>query len=476
MKNNFKIEGTKIITPGGGELLIKGVNVNGPGWVFPRDTLPDMELILDVWKFNAIRLCAAIGWEFAEKNNKDLDGIIRAFTDRKIIVMLEAHDYTGSYPPENEGYRRSHDAYVYPMPVFKDWWVDKAKRFKENPYVWFNIMNEPGPDDSRASAESWYKIHCEIIEAVRGAGAENIIVLDEHGWGQGSGYRGGKEGYASAIIKMGPALNEKYNNLLYSLHVYDAWYDGKADFDNYFGDARGLGLCVILGEFGVGKENISQHSAIKSMYDSAIPNNIGRIYWAWDDGGLPLTVSKSGCGWEIDRTDGEKPGNLTWAGEMVWLDSHGLLESPVPDYKLPLLPNGGFKDGMTGWQNWGRCSVKDGVLLGRPGNVLAVDFGGAGGAGRLIELKPGKRYKFSAWGKNSAAANTASTAGIKYSSIDNPGYENHETLSFTENEWTHKSLWFTAPDEFASASSAFIWKIDANTIFYITDMELIEID
>jgi hypothetical protein len=472
MKNNFKIDGAKIIAPDGGELLIKGVNVNGPGWVFKRDTLPDIELILDVWNFNSIRLCAAIGWEFATEHNKDLDGIIKAFTDRNIIVMLEVHDYTGSYPPD-EGYRRGHDAYVYPVSVFKDWWIDKANRFKENPYVWFNIMNEPGPDDSKASADSWYKIHNELIEAIRTAGAENIIVLDEHGWGQGSGYRGGIDGYASAVIRMGPKLNEKYDNLVYSLHVYDAWYDGKLDFDNYFKDAKDLGLCVILGEFGVGKGNISQHSAIKAMYNSAIPNHIGRMYWAWDDGGLPLT--ENGCGWAIDKTDGTMPDNLTWVGKVAWLDTHGLLEAPVPEYNLPLLPNGDFKDRMTGWQNWGRSSVKDGEPLGKSGNVLSVDFGGAGGVGRLIELKPGTKYQFSAWGKNSAAANTASTAGIKYSSADNPGYQHHETLSFTENEWTYKSLEFTTPEVFASASSAFIWKIDANTIFYITDMELVEI-
>jgi hypothetical protein len=199
------------------------------------------------------------------------------------------------------------------------------------------------------------------------------------------------------------------------------------------------------------------------------------MYWAWDDRGLPLTQNGSGCGWDIDKTDGSMPENLTWVGKLVWLDNRGLLEAPVPDYELPLLPNGDFTDGMTGWQNWGRSAVKDGAPAGRPGNVLAVDFGGAGGAGRLLELKPGTKYRFSAWGKNSAAANTASTAGIKYSSADNPGYQHHETLSFTENEWTHKSLEFTTPNAFASASAAFIWKIDANTIFYITGMELIKL-
>ena len=76
----------------------------------------NVEQIVDVWKFNSVRLCAAIGWEFATENNKDLDGIVKAFTERKIIVMLEVHDYTGSYPPD-EGYRRGNDVYVYSKSV-----------------------------------------------------------------------------------------------------------------------------------------------------------------------------------------------------------------------------------------------------------------------------------------------------------------------------------------------------------------------
>lgn len=475
MKNNFQVKGTKIIDPGGQELYIKGVNINGPGWVFPRDTLQDVDLIIDTWQFNAVRLCTAMGWEFAKNNNTDIDSIIKAFTSRNIVVMIEVHDYTGTYPPE-EGYRSGDDVYVYPMTVLKQWWIDVANRFKDNPYVWLNIMNEPGPDDSKASAETWYKVHEEMIDAIRKTGAENIIVLDEHGWGQGSGYRGGKEFYASAIIRMGPSLNKKYENLLYSLHVYDSWYDGQKDFERYFTDAKDLGLCVILGEFGVASGNISQHNAVRAMYNASIPFGIGRMYWAWDDRGLPLTYSESGCGWDIEEQNGKMPSNLTWVGSLVWQDNRGLLDVPVPEYNLPLLPNGDFNDDMTGWQNWGRCLVEDAEPHEKTGNVLSVGFGGAGGSGRLLELKPGQKYKLSAFGKNSAEANIASCIGVKFGSAENPDYLQHETISFTEKEWKHKSITFTTPNVFASAPSLFIWKIDANTIFYVTGINLIEHD
>jgi hypothetical protein len=332
---HFRVDGLKILDPQGNEFLIKGVNVNGPGWCFPRDTLQDVHLITDVWKFNTVRVCAAIGWEWAQSYNKDLDPIIKAFTEKNIVVILEIHDYTGIYPPE-EKYVDIHShtqtkKYIPSISQFKQWWTDKAECFKDNPYVWFNIMNEPGEGSSKESADLWLKNHRELIKTIRSTGAQNIIVLDEHDWGQGAGYTGGKESYDSAIIRMGQEINKEFENIVFSLHVYDRWKDGFERFGQYFNDAQELGLCVILGEFGVGKENEAQANAIMNMYNSAIPRNIGRLYWAWDDTALPMTSDN--CGWQIDRTDGEKPGNLTWAGELVWLDIRGQLGVPVPQYK-----------------------------------------------------------------------------------------------------------------------------------------------
>jgi len=334
MNKHFKVDGIKILNPDGNEFLIKGVNINGPGWCFPRDTLQDVELIIDVWKFNTVRLCAAIGWEWAKNFNKDLDPIIDAFTKRNIVVILEVHDYTGIYPPEKE-YRdehtySKHNKYIPSMSEFKEWWIDKANRFKDNPYVWFNIMNEPGADIDKKSADLWLESHTELIETIKSTGAENPIVIDEHAWGQGNGYLGGSSSYDSAIIRMGGELNKKYKNLIFSLHVYDTWKDGESRFNQYFSDAHKLGLCVILGEFGIVRNNKTQASAVMAMYNSAIPKNIGRMYWAWDDTALPMTTAN--CGWRIDRTDGEKPGNLTWVGELVWLDNRGLLTAPVKNY------------------------------------------------------------------------------------------------------------------------------------------------
>jgi hypothetical protein len=187
---SFRVDGTKVVGPGNNEFLIKGVNVNGPGWCFQRDTLQDVELITNVWKFNAVRLCAATKWTWAANYNTDLDAQIKAFTEKRIVVMLELHDYTGIWPPleDTGGYTTPQGDVIRPLRDLKAWWVDKANRFKDNPYVWFNVMNEPGSDDSEKSANLWFDVHDAVIEAIRATGAKNIIVLDDHGWGQASGY------------------------------------------------------------------------------------------------------------------------------------------------------------------------------------------------------------------------------------------------------------------------------------------------
>ena len=38
--------------------------------------------------------------------------------------------------------------------------------------------------------------------------------------------------------------------------------------------------------------------------------------------GCCSATDNHGGGWEIDTTDGTRPGNLTWLGDRVWIDNH----------------------------------------------------------------------------------------------------------------------------------------------------------
>jgi hypothetical protein len=355
---------------------------------------------------------------------------------------------------------------IRPLKDLVAWWVDKAERFKDNPWVWFNIMNEPGAGNTLEEAEMWYHVHDVVIQAIRDTGAENIIVLDDHNWGQAAGYFGGRESYDSAVIRKGPALLEKYGNLVFSLHVYGAWTDGASRFDRYFNDAKELGLAVVLGEYGVMRNCIGTHNAVWNMLNAALDHNIGRIYWAWDDNALPLVEGENGRGYMIDRTDGEMPGNLTWVGEMVWLDNRGLLTAPIPmfDLGLPLVINHDFEDGMTAWHNWGGVSVVQGAS--HDGSAcLLVERGVVGGGGQTVHIQPNTTYRFTVWGKGNAQV------GVKFRIDDSDPYERHEGIDFNDDEWVERHIEFTTPNEIFGAS-IYIWKSGRNVEFFLDDVRL----
>ena len=477
---NFKVEGSKILDLDGNELLLKGVNINGPGWCFSRGTMQDVSLIVDVWKFNSVRLCAATKWDSWAKNynnnaTDNFDTIIKAFTEKGIVVIIENHDYTGIWPT-NEPQRLNSSDVAPPLSDHIAWWVDLAERFGDNPYVWFNIMNEPGSGCDQQQAEKWFDVHDQVIAAVRAAGTDNIIVCDEYDYGQGGGYMDRGTGWCSAVIRKGPALSAKYDNLVFSLHPY-GWTDGKSRFDAYLNDAKELGLCVIFGEYGVATNSLAGSNATYNMFNAAIEHNIGRMYWAWDDSGLPMCNSGQNRGWSINRTNGTKPTNLTWAGGLVWDDNHGTLTAPVPMYNLPpaVLTNGSFNSNLNSWSNWGNFTRVTDTATSWNGTSYAQIGAGSGGFGQDFTVSPNTTYRLS------AAAYGVADLGLKYiykneNMRDGAEFEYHNFINFKHpDEWKEDFITFTTPEDlYATGGTVFIWKNDGPA-FRIDDIELIEV-
>ena len=93
----FRIAGTKILDDKQQEVILKGVNVNGPYWPWSRPTVPDVALIADVWKFNAVRVNCWHQFSTINNNNDDLDAMVNTFTTKKIMGILEQHGFTGKF-------------------------------------------------------------------------------------------------------------------------------------------------------------------------------------------------------------------------------------------------------------------------------------------------------------------------------------------------------------------------------------------
>ena len=479
----FTVDGHTIYDPNGEVFIPKGTNINGPNMWWSRDTLQDVELICDVWGMNFVRLVTTFGMLWNTAPNRDMDAIVKAFTDKGVVVMIEMHDYTGTYPFNNDQVNNIGNHWRYSLDNFTRMLVELAVRYKDNPYVWINIMNEPSGDselnvghptytygDNRSDVETWVRVHDHIIGALRGAGFDNIIVMDENNYGVGRYNPGDPDGHGSAVLYGGPKLNEKYDNLAYSLHPY-GWRDYSV-LEQYVIHCYERDLALMFGEYGAVWGSPMTHKATKIAFEVFNEYNVGRVYWAWDGAsGFAVTdINKGfdGGGYQIDRTDGTKPTNLTWFGGILWDDFHNILTFPLPNYSFPLVANSDFSDGLSGWHNYQgqlqylNSGSHDGSAHARmipganyTGQDLDADFAIAGG-----------EYRFSAWARHASPGSTQ--FGIAFTEYPG-GPEMSYVLFFDESVWTYKELYLTLPENLHSLR-LFIWQPDGNTDVYFDDV------
>ena len=325
---NFQIVGSKIIDPDGKEFIPRGVNVQGMKWVWPGDIVPQADQIINAWNFNFVRVNCRLYDGYWQGQNvsanaayqtiASMQAIVDAFTPHKVVVNFEFHDRTGSYYTGED------------LEDLKDAYREMSDRWGDNPYVWFNIMNEPG--GSSADLNQWVNMHREVIEVIRDEKeANNVIVVDAHYWGQDVGAWNTNpvpEGNSS-ILSRGKDLidfNDKtYENIMFSFHVYDQWNRGTPEqmefkMDDYITRVKEKGLALMIGEFGTSQnENQSLYfpGAFRAAMNVAPEHDIGLVWWHWYGGdALKLTTTGNGNGGNINSTT--NPTNLTWPGQMIW--------------------------------------------------------------------------------------------------------------------------------------------------------------
>ena len=347
-EKQFQVEGTKILSPEGNRFIPIGANING--WNYfewdkedPGGAAKLVDTIANDWKFNTVR--ATIGlkeqiWKGQRMSDlqwsthgdlalESLDKIVSAFTDEKVVVMLEAHDWTCSYPEGED------------LVLLDDFWETIAKRYKTNPYVWFNIMNEPGSlPYPREDSPQWVEVHQRFIKLIRDrVGAKNPIVVDGASCGQESDSWSSEfvEEGSSAILSHGDKLKffdgKKYEDIIFSLHVYRAWANKNQKMDAKFNDflerVREKEHALLIGEVGTkGEGDTDRFQAPGLVYRNALPQGIGMLAWHFQPGdefGLVSTGKKWGS--EIDSKT--NPSNLSKGfGEYFW---HTKVKEALPE-------------------------------------------------------------------------------------------------------------------------------------------------
>ncbi|BAY22760.1 hypothetical protein NIES2100_25230 [Calothrix sp. NIES-2100] len=289
--DNFKIIGNKIYDPNGQEFIAKGINT------FTWDK--DYSVYLDTWGFNTIRVPNYLLGSYnqphpAQDNYQTNHKIVNVYTSQDAVVIFDAHDRIGGYYEGDQ------------WEILKDYWRDMAREFKDNPYVWFNLHNEPG--NSKAQPEKWVDYHRQLIDIIRSEGANNVIVIDGEAWGQ--------DYQTQTIASDAHNIIAGNENIVFSIHVYDQWMN--QDIGAYFDKLQAQDIPVIVGEYGsenVGK-NVTQASV--NMMLAAESREIGRIAWVGKaNDNNDLTYGKGGHADYFNSTNTEI---LTDLGNLVWGD------------------------------------------------------------------------------------------------------------------------------------------------------------
>ena len=289
----FQIIGTTIYDPNGQEFIIKGTNM------FTWEGIENVDNYLNTWGFNTIRVPNYLLGSYDQPHPEE-DGygtnhkIVDAYTSQGAVVIFDAHDLIGGYYEDAE------------WEILKDYWRDMAQEFKDNPYVWFNLHNEPG--NATANPEQWVNYHRELIDIIRAEGANNLIVIDGEAWGQ--------DYHTQTIANHASEIMAGNENILFSVHIYEQWNSN--DIAAYFDALHNQNIPFIVGEYGSENNGQSTLAATAAMLQAAQEREIGHIVWAAKaDDNNDLTTESGGHAEYFDGTNTEI---LTDLGELVWND------------------------------------------------------------------------------------------------------------------------------------------------------------
>ncbi|MBE7191240.1 MAG: cellulase family glycosylhydrolase [Gordonia polyisoprenivorans] len=284
-RSGFTTRAGRIYDANGKPFVPVGVNVSGPDFFWSETLVGTADDARDDWRMTAVRVgCGFRDWGAVSGaqghlffTNNDLDRIVDEYTGAGIVVILaqfnkaltdaDATDggrllstRTGSAP---DGTGRSVE------DATTDWWIEVARRYRDNPLVWLNPINEPQRDiDGLADQYS------RMLTRLRSVAPLTPLVLDAANFANDIPNDadigdGPIREVDSFVLRHGPPLVEQfgeprgYGPVIFSIHVYSRWprdyatntriSDEKlaARMRAYVRDVRSRGLAILVGETGV---------------------------------------------------------------------------------------------------------------------------------------------------------------------------------------------------------------------------------
>lgn len=230
--------------------------------------------------------------EFVDAYIAQIDGLVAHATSKGAFSVLNPHNFARYYDvPVGSS--------SVPNGVFADLWKRLAVRYKDNPRVMFNLVNEPRD----MSTEQWVGAANAAIKAIRDAGANNTVIAPGNGWTGAHSWSSNWYGTSNAVAML--KIVDPADNTLFEVHQYlDAASSGggacvsgtigSERMKNFYDWLRANKKKGFLGEFA-GTNTSTCNAAVKNMMEDMMKNADvlqGWLWWAagpgWGDYALSI--------------------------------------------------------------------------------------------------------------------------------------------------------------------------------------------
>lgn len=269
--------------------------VHGKDYVYPTGKTAEP---FEAMGMNTIRL--AFRWErlqpepfgpFDEDEFSRLEKSIAEMSGFQTVI-LNVHNYARYHGTPLDHPSRS-------GAMLADLWVKLAQHYKNNPRIALGIMNEPHGID----IFEWRKISDQVVAAIRGTGARNLILVPGTRWTGGHNWHAGGKSSNAEVMS---GFTDPANNFVFEIHQYlDANASGTKPncVDEKVGQKRLARVTrwlrdqnakAILAEFGVPPTPVCL-AALDNMLQFLRDNGdvwVGWTYWAGGDwwGNYPFSI------------------------------------------------------------------------------------------------------------------------------------------------------------------------------------------
>ncbi|WP_124100001.1 cellulase family glycosylhydrolase [Ruminococcus sp. Marseille-P6503] len=268
--SGFYVSGTSICDANGNAFVMRGVNI-AHAW-YSDKTEESIRGAADLGA-NTVRIVLSNGAQYSKTSSSEVQNIINMCKSNNVVCILEVHDATGS---DN----------TYDLDRCVDYWIEMKNVLSgSEKYVIVNIANEWY---GSWNGSPWAEGYKSAIQKLRNAGISNMLMVDSAGWGQ---YPDSIKDYGRSVFNADPD-----KNTVFSIHMYE--YAGgtssavKSNIDN----ALGIGVPVVIGEFGAQHSNGDVDEA--SIMSYCTQKNVGYLGWSWKGNNSDLSYLDIANSWD----------------------------------------------------------------------------------------------------------------------------------------------------------------------------------